>query len=238
MVDLHCHILPGIDDGAKTIHDSVDLMQREIHDGVDMIAMTPHYYGHKRTIDEFIRQREKSYQTLAEELKRENILIRIVLGAEVYFTPTFLKRPDKSSLCYRGTQYMLIEFPTEGYYDWIPNAIYQLGLEQIVPVIAHIERYPFIQSKPERLNELVDAGAIIQTNAESLTHILGRHKLLDSISEGLIHLIATDTHSINRRPPMLGKAMEIVKRKLGAQKAQELEANAYRILANKPGIGS
>ena len=238
MVDLHCHILPGIDDGAKTVSDSIQLIQKEIEDGVDTIAVTPHYYGHKRTINEFLEQRLASYKILIRELKEHNIKVNLKLGCEVYFTPTFLKNADKHKLCYEGTHYLLIEFPIQDYYDWIPNAIYQLELEKIVPVIAHIERYPFIQSHPERVSELVDYGAVIQTNADSIIHILGRQRLLNWIANDFIHLVATDTHSVKKRPPNLFKAMKIIEHKLGVKKAKGLINNAYRILENEPNVES
>lgn len=234
MVDLHCHILPGIDDGARTVGDSLQLIQKEIADGVDTIAVTPHYYGHKRSIAEFLKQREHSYKLLNESLASFKIEINIKMGCEVYLTPAFLGKADKGKLCYEGTHYLLVEFPIQGYYDWIPNTIYQLGLEKIVPIIAHIERYPFIQSHPDRLTELADCGALIQTNADTVAKIWGRTRLLQLISADLVHLVATDTHSLGKRPPNLLKAMKVIQHKLGIEKVKQLNANAYRILENRP----
>lgn len=231
MVDLHSHILPGIDDGAKDLQESLQLIRMELSAGVDTIAVTPHYHYEHRTMPEFLSQRAKAQVILNNALSLGSAKVTIVTGAEVYLTPQLLRNRDKARLCYAGTHYMLVEFPMSGYSEWIPEVLYQLELDGITPVIAHVERYPFIRGKPAILYDLVHAGALAQVNAESVIEPgMTSRTVFHFIRYNLVHVIATDTHSVKRRPPLLHQAKAMIERKLGGEYTQYFEVNSQSII--------
>ena len=234
MVDLHSHILMQIDDGAKSIDESVNLIRMEIDSGVDTIALTPHFNFDNDQISEFKKRREKAWNLLTNELEKLSIGIKIILAAEVLISPKIIEEKNIRELCYTDTNYMLLEFPFSNYPDWIPHVLYQLKLQGITPVIAHVERYPYIKKHPEILEEIVDNGSVTQANASSL--ILDtrrtRNDVLKYIKQDLIHTIATDTHSVKHRPPVLDRAMKLIEAKTGHKMAEYLKENSRMISSN------
>ena len=111
LVDLHCHILPGIDDGAKNLDVSMSLIQKEMEDGVVGIVFTPHFHYERITLDAFVQQRKMAYRSVVAQLAERKLPLAVKLGAEVYFT-TALASLDLSKLAFAGSRYILIEFPT------------------------------------------------------------------------------------------------------------------------------
>ena len=225
MTDLHTHILPGIDDGASDIKESFSLLQSELKDGVDTIALTPHYKTHKDHLDKFLQKREQAYTHLVEAA--EDIPVKLLLGAEMTYSSD-LPSHDLEPLCIGSTKALLIELPST-YPSSTQEVLYSLTKKGYMPIIAHIDRYPYIISNPDILDDLLLCGALIQVNAESL--LSGgktRKRILELIDRKRVHIIATDTHSMKRRPPMLGRAMELIRKKLGDEVAESLN--------NVPGI--
>lgn len=236
MVDLHCHILPHIDDGAKTCDDSIGLIKIELQSGVDTIAVTPHYnFEHNHGIEDYCRRRAESYKELKEALIKNHISMRVIVGSEVFLSPGIVSQEGREALQYEGTNYMLVELPTDHFYDWIPKVLYNLRVAGIVPVIAHVERYPSVMSHTDRLYDMVVSGAVIQVNATALVkggHKL-REKIFDLINHNLVHLIATDTHSLDKRPPMMKDALKIISKEFGMEMVQYFSDNSYCIIDNK-----
>lgn len=111
LVDLHCHILPGIDDGAKNLDVSMSLIQKEMEDGVVGIVFTPHFHYERITLDAFVQQRKMAYRSVVAQLAERKLPLAVKLGAEVYFTAA-LASLDLSKLAFAGSRYILIEFPT------------------------------------------------------------------------------------------------------------------------------
>lgn len=235
MVDLHSHILPCMDDGSKTIEESVKLMELELADGVGRVALTPHYLPERRSMQAFIVKRQKSAAGLKQILNASDLQVEIVTGAEVFLTPELLNEKNLGSLCYSGTSYMLVELPVGYYREWIPDILYQLRLRGISPVIAHIERYPYFLRHPETLYALVNAGAFTQVNADSILSA-GRSVrcfLTKLMRHNLIHVIATDAHSVKHRPPHLKQAYRYIEKKYGQQAVSYFQHNAQSILSGK-----
>jgi len=235
MVDLHSHVLPDIDDGAKDLSEAVNLIRMELSCGVDTIVATPHFNFEHDHIEEFILKRQKALKSLKDALTSIDIDVNIIEGAEVYLSPRILEDRLKNELCYSGTNYMLVEFLMERFPEWIPQVLYRLKLEGITPVIAHVERYPYIQKHPDILYHIVDAGSITQVNAASL--VLDSHKMRNIIfnymKHNLIHIIASDAHSVNHRPPVIDKAMQVIEKKFGSEIAEYYKFNSEAIIANR-----
>ena len=167
MTDLHCHILPGIDDGAKDVSVSLELLHKEYEDGVRNIAFTSHFNSERTTVEAFLEKRAAAYARLTEALKEEPMDFRFKLGSEVYFSPKLCEL-DAKALCMGDTAYMLIEFPTTHKPHFIKQTLYALQEQGILPLIAHIERYPYVLDDPTLLYEWVAAGAYAQINAGAL----------------------------------------------------------------------
>lgn len=232
--DLHSHILPGIDDGAKNADISVKLLDMEISQGVRQLVLTPHFNCEQITVEEFTKARRQSALVLLESAKKAGIKMRIKLGAEVYFSP-MMPKLDLKSLCIQGTSYLLVELPVTYNPSWTQDIFFECRLQGVTPLVAHVERYPYIIEKPDILFELVSLGAIAQGNAASIIKDDKRAKLMMRFFEwDILHVISSDTHSVKHRPPYVKKAYEYVSAKLGEEKAVEISANAAKIFAGKP----
>lgn len=224
MTDLHCHILPGIDDGAKDVSVSLELLRREKQDGVNNIAFTSHFNSERTTIEAYTEKRARAFDTLCGALKNEPMDFEFKLGAEVFFSPKLCDL-DVGKLCMGDTSYMLIEFPTTHKPHFISQTLQDLQARGILPLIAHIERYPYVMNNPQLLYQWVAAGAYAQINAGALLDAKTRKQLLKFISWGLVHVVSTDTHSPDKRPPKMREAIDILEKKLGPEAAQEIVRN-------------
>ena len=229
MTDLHSHILPGVDDGSKSVEMSMELLRREYADGVAQIALTSHFNFHKLDLPEFLEKRDAAARKLAPAFQEAGLPQTLKLGAEVFYSSQ-LAETDVAPLCLSDTRLLLIEFPVGYYPKEAPDVLYQLTRQGIVPLIAHVERYAFIHADPNLLCDLIEAGAYTQMNATSLVLHKKHQKLfLRMIRHGMIHVIGTDTHSPTKRPPKLGSAMTLIKDKCGKETASQLRQNANRL---------
>ena len=191
MTDLHCHILPAIDDGAKNAKVSMELLRMQNDAGITDIVCTPHFNPDSQNLEDFIDTRYRSARYLADYVFRSELPVRLKFGAEVRISPTILDL-DFLPLCFQKTKVMLLEMPRTLRPQWDTNVIYQLTLGGVIPLIAHIERYPYVQKNP--------------------------NIALDS-----------DTHSPDKRPPQLTKAMRLITRKFDNAVGGKLECNAQSL---------
>lgn len=224
MTDLHCHILPGIDDGAKNVEISMQLLRKEYEDGVRNIAFTSHFNSERTTVEAFLEKRQHAYEQLLDALKSEPMDFRFKLGSEVFFSPKLCEL-DAHALCMGDTSYMLMEFPTTHKPHFIRQTLYGLQEQGIVPLIAHIERYPFVVDDPTLLYDWVAAGAYAQINCGALLDPKLRKKLCKFITWGLVHFISTDTHSPDKRPPQMAEGIRALEKTLGAEQAARIVQN-------------
>ena len=172
LVDLHCHLLPGIDDGAKDIGMTLALLRQELADGAAGLVFTPHFYYERSTLEEFAAKRKAALRQTAEAVRREGLPLAAKAGAEVYYTPV-LPTLDLSQLCFAGTRYLLIELPTTFHPSGIEDTLYAVQQQGYTPILAHVERYPYVTEDPTLLYRWVAAGALAQVNAAGL--IRGGH---------------------------------------------------------------
>lgn len=224
MTDLHCHILPNIDDGAKDVSISLRLLEKEYADGVRNIAFTSHFNSEWTTPDAFLQKRAAAYETLTAALPTgpEAMQFRFKLGCEVYFSPKLCEL-DAKALCIGDTSYMLVEFPTTHKPHFIRQTFALLQEQGVLPLIAHIERYPYVLEDPTLLYNWVAAGAYVQINAGALLDSPKlRRTLCKFISWQLVHVISTDTHSLDKRPPRMAEAAAVLEKELGRETASKL----------------
>ena len=224
MTDLHTHILPGMDDGPKTLPDAMALVERAAIQGVDCIALTSHFHCENESVEAFLQRREIAFSALREACPRELSLKR---GCEVYFSPRLLTE-NAEALCLEGTKVLLLELPVLQKPAFLREVLTALVQKGITPLIAHVERYQYVAQDPRILADWVELGALIQVNAQSILDGGMARKL---IKWGLCHVVASDAHSIRHRPVNLRAALDTVAKVLGAEKARELEGNAAAIFS-------
>jgi len=205
MIDIHSHILPGIDDGSKDMEMSIKMLKLAEAKGTKTIVATPHYIRgiYENYYDEILTL----HQELKLQAKTSGIDIEILLGQEVMLDKYSLKLcKEKKLRGINGTSYLLIEFPMDKLPKDALDLIYELRLLNIKPIIAHPERYEYIYETPTAINGFIEEECLFQINTGSLQGLFGKKvqncaKLL--IREGLVNFIASDAHSLNRRCPGL-----------------------------------
>lgn len=236
MTDLHCHILPGIDDGAKDTEHALRLLDQEMADGVDRIVFTPHYDPEKLTVEAFLAQRAAAWDTLSETMasdpgRFDGLVTK--LGAEVFFSPK-LAMMDCRPLCIEGTNLMLIELPVTHKPFMMEEVMDKIMAQGIRLILAHVERYSFIMEDPESLYTLVRQGIYVQTNATTVYREGPFRKMtLNFIKWHLVQLIASDAHSVEHRPPRIKKGMKGIIDQLDKETAIWAEKNARNLFDGK-----
>ena len=201
MIDLHSHILPGVDDGAATMDDALEMARAAAAAGIAAVAATPHVRGGEPI-------RAEAMQAGLAELRRAlagaGVELEVHGGGEVDLDRLEALPPDELKGFGLGGNpaYLLVEFPYQGWPLDAPRLLFDLRLAGITPVLAHPERNAAVQAKPERLRELVDAGALVQVTAGSLAGRFGstnRRTAEALVANGLAHLVASDAHDAGRR---------------------------------------
>lgn len=233
MIDLHAHILPGLDDGVRTIEEARELAISSIAEGVTAIAATPHVRGDYPTTPSDI---ERGVLELRRDFASAGIAVEIIHGAEVELariwevTPEELRRLTFA----QGGRYLLVEFPYRGWPTALITAVKHLHSLGMTPVLAHPERNPEVQDTPSRLVEAVEAGCLVQITATSVEGLLGRasqaaaHRLLEL---QLVHVLATDAHGSHARSGGLAAASHAI----GEPEAEYLTVVVpHAIVAGRP----
>ena len=233
MTDLHTHILPGLDDGARDVHEALRLLGLERAQGVSALVCTPHCDLSRESLPAFCKRRAGAALALGRALRGAQTGVDIRLGAELRLDPCLLGL-DPAPLCFSGTRVLLVEMPWDLRPIWDVRVLEHLVNAGFVPLVAHVERYPYVKRHPQLVEEWRKAGALLQVNAASLTERSPRGQLaMALVRAGRAAAAASDTHSPLHRPPNLREAMAHVARTLGPGAAQQLEAGAAALFAGK-----
>ncbi len=229
MIDIHCHILPDIDDGPATFEQSLAMARMAAEDGVDVIVATPHV--NEQLYDPVEISRRASW--LRHLMRLENIPLTLLTGADVntVFAPQQVKQ-----FTINETDYILVEFPHTHLPASAKNILFQFRIHGMKPIITHPERNPSIKAKPSLLLELLDDGIFVQVTAGSVAGEFGRgaekcaHYLL---AKGVVDVLASDGHSPEYRKPLLSHGMKAAAEILGEEEARKLVfTNPMKIIAN------
>jgi protein-tyrosine phosphatase len=218
MIDIHSHILPGLDDGAKDIEQSLTLCRIAVQDGVKTMVATPHMVDGNHTYNpETVSLR---FAELTSFLNRAKINLEILPGAEVHINPNLLDLiAQRKVLTLNDTgRYLLLELPFRIIPPHTKELIFNLRLKGITPVIAHPERISEVQQDPNKLYDLISVGALSQITAYSLLGKFGstaKKCAIQLIEHNLTHIIASDTHSPDLRPPGLTEAVKVASKLVG-----------------------
>ncbi|MBR1931130.1 MAG: protein-tyrosine-phosphatase [Lachnospiraceae bacterium] len=231
--DVHCHILPGLDDGSQSMDETLEMLRIAEAEGIRRMIVTPHYKEGRRSADpDTILRRMEEVQRLLED---EGIDIRLYPGNEIYYTSELEEKLESGRiLSMNYTEYLLVEFSPFEDYIYIRNAMDNIRSLGYTPILAHVERYECMLKDRKHVEEMRALGCMIQVNASSVTGENGSkvkrfvHKLLKL---ALVDFVGTDAHNTGRRKPALWKCAELLYKKYGAEYADALlTGNAEEIL--------
>jgi len=257
MIDLHSHLLPNLDDGPRTLEDSIQMCRISYQDGIKTIVATPHilpgiYKNDRSTIlskvhelNEAIKRLGVGIQTPNSELRTPNseLSLKILPGADVHFSSDILQRYEDEEIVTvndRG-RYLMIEFAFQGIPYQAEEVLFQLLTRGIIPIISHPERNMEIGQRPKRYYEMVRMGCLGQVTAMSLTGEFGpgvRRIAEKLLTKRLVHMIASDAHSTDGRPPILSTAVKAAEKIVGKEEAIKMvtEYPAAMIEGRRPNI--
>ena len=237
-IDIHSHILPGVDDGSPNLETSLGLLRMAADNGTTHIIATPHVIDVSTTLTWDIIRRK--VEELQKEADKQNIPITIYPGAEteLNFDLLELMRKDHSAFCLAGSRYCLMEMPSLMLPPHLDDIIYELQLMDIVPVLAHPERQMQLMEKPQMLLAMLHKGCAAQSNGGSVTGVFGprvKHNVEHLLQQNVIAFMGSDAHNLRHRNTDLKQAREKISAQWGTETATELfETRPQYILENKP----
>ena len=211
VIDFHTHVLPEIDDGSKSIEESLEMLRIEARQGIEHVVATPHFYANHDLPERFLEKRQKAKKKLEDALETEQGLPKVSVGAEVYFFEGISDCEYLRDMAIEGTDCVMIEMPMKQWSDRSLRELYEIKQKQkLTPIIAHLDRYitPFTAKKT--LVSLSELPVIIQVNSRFFTRRTTRGMALRFLREGRIHLIGSDCHDTNARLPDVDKALEVI----------------------------
>jgi protein-tyrosine phosphatase len=224
LIDLHSHILPGVDDGAPDMATSLEMARLAVADGIEVMACTPHFMPglyDNSAVD--IRRRVAA---LNQKLIEEDIELALVVGGDAHIRPDFLDclRAD-TILRIHDTRYILFEPSHVTMPPRLDELLFNILMAGYVPILTHPERFRWIEGNYPVFQKLVEAGVWMQITAGSLTGHFGkrpRYWAQKMLAEGLIHIIATDAHNTTTRPPIMAGGFDVATQELGLDEARHL----------------
>jgi len=233
MIDLHSHLIPNVDDGSKSVSETIKLIKEAENAGFLDIILTPHYMvnAYEPQVSEILLWKEK----LQELLEKENIKVNLYAGMEVYITEDIMELIKQNKiLTLASSKYLLMELPLNTSVHYLDDVIIKLVKNNIVPIIAHPERYKFVQDSPEIIEEFIESGCMIQCNYGSILGQYGNNakKTVKYLfKHNLVQFLGSDTHKQNTIYPTIGKAIKKITKIIGQDRMTELtDKNAKNIL--------
>ncbi len=250
IVDIHTHVLPGLDDGAPSFGVVMQMLEIAHRSGTRALVATPHMFLPPFNNHDPAAIHDRFAETVEELWRRSHLEefvflkeLRLHLGSENYLSPEFLAALEtRRVLSLAGSRYLLVEFDAYLAYEMLIAAVDRIAEAGLVPVLAHVERYtPFLE-RPGRLAELVRRGCVAQLNGSCLLPAAGRSRRRSALSflrNGLVQVIASDAHENRRRTPDLGFAYDVLSREFPRNWVQAwMHDNPNRILSNQRLDGS
>lgn len=236
MIDFHSHILPSIDDGSREIAETFNLIEEAKNAGFTGIISTSHYYeGHYET-DE--AERKTWIEAIGENLKNKVPNMELYLGSEIYITSRItelIEQKEASSI--NNSRYVLFELPVQNRPNNLEDVVFKLLSSKYKPIIAHPERYEYVQKDPNQLIKLINMGVLFQSNYGSLIGMYGKKaqktvKLL--LQNNFVHFLGSDVHRENTIYPKIRDILKDLKNILPKEEIDELTTiNAKLVLANE-----
>ncbi|MBI4339444.1 MAG: capsular biosynthesis protein [Chloroflexi bacterium] len=238
MHDIHCHMLPDLDDGPQTMEESLEMARLAVADGIQTVIMTPHgAQVAARGGREALAQRVREF---GEALKSQHVELKLAMGMEYLLTIDLVREAQQgSTVTLNGSRYLLVEIDFVQWPPYTADALFQLQLAGYIPVLAHPERQASIQASPELLEKLVERGSYSEVTAGSLLGDFGARAqecAEELVRRGLVHFMASDGHTPTRnRPPLMAQARDALAMLAGEGAALAMSVgNPLAVLTNAP----
>lgn len=238
MIDIHCHILPEVDDGSRSLNESIEMALIAREQGIKKIVNTSHYHPDFRYKkgEELLKELEDFNNVLKENM----IDIEVLIGNEIYYTKDLIKEIDDLDFyTLNNSRYILIELPPTNFPSDLCNIVYELKEKNYIPVFAHVERYREVQENPDLIYDIINAGAIIQINSHSILGKSGKElqRTCDTlISRNMVHVVGTDAHRSKRRTPIFLDAYKYVCEKYSKEIADDLFVKNNNAIINNENL--
>lgn len=214
MIDIHSHVLPGIDDGSESPEMSRVLLSLLRQQGVETVVATPHFYAMQDTPEDFLRRRKEAFDRMEYDPAEAP---HVLLGAEVAYFDGMCHAEELDRLQLGNSGLLLVEMPFGAWTQRMIGEVCQLPLQTgLTPVLAHVNRYRRADQLPKYQKELLEQGILFQCNAEAFSILWERRWALRMLRQGQIHFLGSDTHNLTNRAPKLEQAAQVITRKLGA----------------------
>lgn len=235
MIDMHNHILFGVDDGARTLEESMELINEEVKKGVSQIIFTPHFNKRKYYLNQ--DKVSANFQMLKEASKKENLNVQLYLGNEIYLDSNdYISIIDNGFYTLAGSKYILVEFNEIIPLDNMPEICYEINVSGYIPIIAHTERYEILYRNTNLLCEILNEGAHLQVNASSIINKenKSRNKFAHYLLKNqLISFAASDVHNTVSRRFYLDEAYKSVAKICSKEYADKIfKHNQLNIINN------
>lgn len=233
--DFHSHVLPGVDDGSRSVKESLKMLSMEAAQGIRRVVATPHFYANHDTPERFLKRREAAWSRLREAMADSPELPQIILGAEVYYFPGMSESDVLPALTIGGSEFLLLEMPQGPWTQSMYREMEAIYVRQgITPIIAHVDRYigPFrTRGIPKKLEEL---PVLVQANAEFFLDRYTGRMALRMLQQENIHLLGSDCHDLTSRKPNLGEALIQIENRLGKHPVSRIREYEDMVLSSCP----
>lgn len=219
LIDTHIHMVPGVDDGARDIDMAIQMLHVAKNEGINEMILTPHFnsprYDNQNVIENFNK--------LRDYILTYRIDFKIHLGNEIYLSEEDIDAiVNRQVFTMAGSRYLLIELPVHQFYPFHEMMIHNLQENGYRIILAHVERYQIFENKPQMLQEFVKKGIYCQITTNYIMNKKTRKKAFKLIKNGLVHIVASDGHNIDKRPPVMKNAYDIIYKAFGQEWAQLL----------------
>ena len=232
IIDIHSHILPGIDDGAQNLQETIEMIHMAVEEGIGAIVATPHF--EIRTQPEMYERYQEVYNEVSRYIMEHQIPLQLYQGNEIYYSGSIPELLQKGQIrTMNHSQYILVEFPLETEYASMQRALSMLLYAGYWPILAHAERYMTLRNL-NRVEEIARMGVCVQVNASAVIGRAGwrtKHYCHQLLKRRLVHVIATDSHGSRHRRPRIKECIQHLDKKYGVEYRRELtEGNPQRIV--------
>lgn len=233
VVDFHSHILPGIDDGSKSIDESMAMLKMEWEQGIHQVVATPHFYPQHDQLSRFLDRRGQAFARLEEKVAGVPQLPKLHIGAEVHFFHGISDCDELPLLTIDNGKYILIEMP---HCPWTEEMYYQLERictkQNLHPIIAHVDRYLKGFRRGNTLQRLAELPVLVQANADFFLDRWTEKTAINMLRDGKIHLLGTDCHNLTSRKPNLEAALQKIEKRLGAEGISQIDHYGQTVLGD------
>lgn len=239
MIDIHTHIIPNIDDGSKSVEETFELLKEAAKEGFTDVVLTPHYI--KEYYETNTNIRKYWVDSIKEALGKLEIPINVYIGNEIYVCE------DIDELIYHNkvstlnnSKYVLFELPMNNSIKYLDEIIFKIFNLDMIPVLAHPERYSYIQNNIELAKKIHEKGVLFQCNHGSILELYGEHAkktITKLLKDDLVDFLASDVHMKQSIYPLVGESLKRIKKIIGKEKLEQITTtNPQKVILNENGV--